>query len=75
MGMTDHLANPDSRSWDDLKRDVEFTPEEQAEIDAGAQRLIAEARAFRLAEVRLVHRNCPFLSRKANRSRLACSGG
>jgi hypothetical protein len=57
----DYLANPDSRSWNDLKRGVEFTPEVRAEIDAGTQRLIAEARAFRLAEVRLVHRSCSFL--------------
>lgn len=50
--MSDQLANPNARSWDDLKRDFEFTPEEQAEIGAGAQRLIAQARAFRLSEVR-----------------------
>jgi predicted XRE-type DNA-binding protein len=41
-----------ARSWEDLKRDFEFTPAEQAEIGVGAQRLIAEARAFRLSEVR-----------------------
>jgi predicted XRE-type DNA-binding protein len=52
MGMADHLTNADSQSWDDLKRDFEFTPEEQAEISTGTQRLIAEARAFRLSEVR-----------------------
>jgi predicted XRE-type DNA-binding protein len=50
--MNDHVTDPDARSWDDLKRDFEFTPDEHDEIAAGAQRLIAEARAFRLSEVR-----------------------
>jgi predicted XRE-type DNA-binding protein len=50
--MNNHVADPDARSWDDLKRDFEFTPDEHAEITASAQRLIAEARAFRLSEVR-----------------------
>jgi predicted XRE-type DNA-binding protein len=50
--MSDHLTDPDARSWEDLKTDLEFTDAERVEIDAGAQRLIAEARAFRLSEVR-----------------------
>jgi predicted XRE-type DNA-binding protein len=50
--MSGPQADLDARSWDDLKRDFEFTPAEREEIDAGAQRLIAEARAFRLSEVR-----------------------
>lgn len=48
----DHMADSVARSWDDLKQELEFTPAERAEIEAGAQRLIAEARAFRLSEVR-----------------------
>jgi predicted XRE-type DNA-binding protein len=50
--MSEHVTDPDARSWDDLKQDLEFTAAEQAEIGAGAQRLIAEARAFRLSELR-----------------------
>ena len=50
--MSDHMIDPDARSWEDLKTDLGFTDAERAEIDTGAQRLIAEARAFRLAEVR-----------------------
>ncbi len=50
--MNEHGTDPDARSWADLKRDLEFTAAEQAEIDAGAQRLIAEARAYRLSEIR-----------------------
>jgi len=43
--MSDHLADPNARSWDDLKRDLEFTAAELTEIGTGARRLIAEARA------------------------------
>jgi hypothetical protein len=50
--MSDHPASADARSWDDLKQDLEFTAAERAEIAAGARRLLAEARASRLAEVR-----------------------
>jgi DNA-binding XRE family transcriptional regulator len=50
--MNEHLHDPDARSWEDLKRDLEFTATEREQISTGAQRLIAEARAFRLAEVR-----------------------
>lgn len=50
--MSDHVTDPDARSWDNLKRDLEFTAAEREEIDIGARRLIAEARAFRLSEVR-----------------------
>jgi hypothetical protein len=56
--MSDHVADPDARSWEDLKRDL-FTEPERDEIDAGAQRLIAEARAFRLSEVRRRQRTTP----------------
>jgi predicted XRE-type DNA-binding protein len=50
--MSDHLKDRNARSWDDLKHDLGFTDAERAEIDTGAERLIAEARAYRLAEVR-----------------------
>ena len=49
--MSEYVSDPDARSWEDLKQEL-FTGAEQDEIDAGAQRLIAEARAFRLSEVR-----------------------
>jgi DNA-binding XRE family transcriptional regulator len=49
--MNDHLADPDARSWEELKHEL-FTEHERDEVDAGAQRLIAEARAYRLSEVR-----------------------
>lgn len=50
--MNDHLKDPLAISWTDLKDELEFTEAEQEEIRVGAQRLIAEARAYRLAEVR-----------------------
>ncbi|HET8681778.1 MAG TPA: XRE family transcriptional regulator [Micromonosporaceae bacterium] len=50
--MSDHMIDPDARSWEDLKRELDLTAAEREEIDSGAQRLIAEARAFRLSEVR-----------------------
>ncbi|GAA3393789.1 XRE family transcriptional regulator [Streptomyces roseoviridis] len=39
-------------SWDDLKEDFAFTPEEKERIEAGTQQMLAEVRAYRLAEVR-----------------------
>lgn len=50
--MNDHLRDPDARTWDDIKTELGFTETELEEIDEGAQRLIAESRAYRLAEVR-----------------------
>jgi predicted XRE-type DNA-binding protein len=50
--MGEHVADPNARSWEALKSELGFTEAEREEIDAGAQRLIAQARAFRLAEVR-----------------------
>ena len=50
--MGDRYGDPEARSWDDLKRDLEFTPAEREEIEEGAQRLIAQSRAFRLSELR-----------------------
>jgi DNA-binding XRE family transcriptional regulator len=44
-------TDPQARSWEDLKQEL-FTAAERDEIDAGAQQLVAEVRAFRLAEVR-----------------------
>lgn len=50
--MSEHMIDPDARSWEDLKRELDLTAAEREEIDSGAQRLIAEARALRLSEVR-----------------------
>jgi predicted XRE-type DNA-binding protein len=50
--VTDHRADPDSRTWQELTHEFGFTDTERADIRAGAQRMIAEARAYRLAEVR-----------------------
>jgi predicted XRE-type DNA-binding protein len=44
--------NPGTRTWDDLVAEFAFSPEEKQEIRAGADRMIAEVRARRLAEVR-----------------------
>jgi hypothetical protein len=46
------LNNPNARYWDDLVEDFGFTPEEQEAVRSGADRMIAEVRAQRLAEVR-----------------------
>jgi DNA-binding XRE family transcriptional regulator len=46
------LNNPNARYWDDLVQEFDFTPEEQEAIRSGAERMIAEVRAQRLAEVR-----------------------
>jgi DNA-binding XRE family transcriptional regulator len=46
------LNNPNARYWDDLVEDFGFTPEEQQAVRSGADRMIAEVRAQRLAEVR-----------------------
>jgi DNA-binding XRE family transcriptional regulator len=46
------LNNPGARNWDDLVEEFDFTPQETQEIRDGADRMIAEVRARRLAEVR-----------------------
>jgi predicted XRE-type DNA-binding protein len=46
------LNNPNARYWDDLVEDFGFTKKEKEEIREGADRMIAEVRAQRLAEVR-----------------------
>jgi predicted transcriptional regulator len=48
----DHLNDPEAVSWDAMKGELGLTEAEQAESKAGAQELIAQDRAFRLAEVR-----------------------
>jgi DNA-binding XRE family transcriptional regulator len=48
----DHLKDPQAISWDDMKVELGLTGAERDEIKAGAQELIAQARAYRLAEVR-----------------------
>jgi hypothetical protein len=45
------LNNPGARYWDDLVEEFDFSPEEKREIQAGADRMIAEVRARRLAGV------------------------
>jgi hypothetical protein len=46
------LNNLNARYWDDLVADFDFSPEEQEAVRTGADRMIAEVRARRLAEVR-----------------------
>ena len=46
------LNNPGARYWDDLVEEFDFSPDEQREIRDGANHMIAEVRARRLAEVR-----------------------
>lgn len=48
----DHLNDPQAVSWTEMKDELGLTAEEQSEIREGAQDLIAQARAYRLAEVR-----------------------
>jgi predicted XRE-type DNA-binding protein len=50
--VSDHRSDPDARSWEELTQEFGFTDAERAEISVGAQWMIAEARAFRLAEIR-----------------------
>lgn len=50
--MNDHLKDPQAVSWDAMKQELGFTEAEHEEIRSGARKLIGEARAFRLAEVR-----------------------
>jgi len=42
----------DQVSWEAMKDELGFTDAERDEIRAGAQEMIAQARAYRLAEVR-----------------------
>ena len=37
--------------WDDLKEEFGFSPEERTEIERGTAALLAEVRAYRIAEV------------------------
>jgi predicted XRE-type DNA-binding protein len=46
------LNNPNARYWDDLVQDFDFSPEEREAIRAGADRMITEVRAQRLADLR-----------------------
>jgi len=48
----DHLNDPQAVSWAEMKDELGLTAEEQSDIREGAQELIAQARAYRLAEVR-----------------------
>jgi hypothetical protein len=46
----DHPDDPGAISWAEMKDELEFTPDEQAEIKTQSQELIAQARAFRIAK-------------------------
>ena len=46
------LNNPGARYWDDLVEEFDFSPDEKREMRAGADGMIAEVRARRLAGVR-----------------------
>jgi DNA-binding XRE family transcriptional regulator len=50
--VSDHRKDPSATSWEDMKDALDFTDAEREEIRTGAQEMIAQARAFRLAEVR-----------------------
>jgi DNA-binding XRE family transcriptional regulator len=45
-------SSPHSRSWDDLVQQFDFSPAERRQILQGADQMIAEVRARRLADVR-----------------------
>jgi hypothetical protein len=49
------LNNPGARYWDELVEEFDFSPDEHREIREGANHMIAEVRARRLAEVRKRH--------------------
>lgn len=44
------LRNPDARYWDDLVEEFDFSPEEKRQIREGADRMIVEVQASRLAD-------------------------
>jgi predicted XRE-type DNA-binding protein len=46
------LNNPGGRYWDDLVEEFGFSADEEREIRAGADQMVAEVRARRLAGVR-----------------------
>ena len=48
----DHLKDPRAISWEQMKDELELTDAERSEIKTGAQELIAQSRAYRLADVR-----------------------
>jgi DNA-binding XRE family transcriptional regulator len=43
----------DPISWEDLRREFDFTPAEEAEMAAERSRMLAELRAHKLAEIRM----------------------
>jgi hypothetical protein len=45
------LNGPNARYWDELVEEFGFTPEEQTAVRSGADRMMTEVRAQRLAEV------------------------
>jgi hypothetical protein len=51
------LNNPNARYWDGPAEEFDFTPQETQEIREGADRMIAEVRVRRLAEVQVPERD------------------
>ncbi|WP_030625087.1 XRE family transcriptional regulator [Streptomyces sclerotialus] len=45
-------TNPNAARWSDLVKEFDFSPAEQAEVEHGAEQMIATVRAYRLAEIR-----------------------
>lgn len=50
--MSGHLHDPQATSWEDMKDELDLGVAEREEIREGAKRLVAESRAYRLAELR-----------------------
>ncbi|GIF58769.1 XRE family transcriptional regulator [Asanoa iriomotensis] len=48
----DHLDDPQAVSWADLKQELRLSAEERDQVTARKDELIAQARAYRLAEIR-----------------------
>jgi predicted XRE-type DNA-binding protein len=46
------LNNPGAVYWEDLVEEFDLSDQEKAEVRSGAERMLAEVRAHRLAEVR-----------------------
>ncbi|SNT39602.1 Helix-turn-helix domain-containing protein [Asanoa hainanensis] len=48
----DHLDDPQAVSWTDLKQELRLTDDERRQVVAAKDEFIAQARAYRLAEIR-----------------------
>jgi predicted XRE-type DNA-binding protein len=47
-----HLRDPDAISWEDLRAEFAFSEEEEQDIARRGKQLMAQIRAYRLAELR-----------------------